>query len=207
MVADFHLQNFVRELKGHLLSRLTGREFDSDEYTEHYTDQELASIQISNSHIYRHKTMHVNYTTYDMRRDQDTINPRTHADIMVLSPEESEGDDRHPYWYARVCGIFHTYVRHVGPLSTNNEPQRMEFLWVRWYSLQDPEPGSPPPLDRLCFPPVTSPNATTFIDPDAVLRAAHLIPRFSLGRVHKDGKGLSEMAGDQSDWKEYYVNR
>ena len=60
--------------------------------------------------------MRVNYTTYDMRRDQDTINPRTHADVMVLNPgdEESE-DERHPYWYARVCGIFHANVLYLGP--------------------------------------------------------------------------------------------
>lgn len=29
--------------------------------------------------------MRVNYTTYDMRRGQDSVNPRTQADIMILA--------------------------------------------------------------------------------------------------------------------------
>lgn len=64
--------------------------------------------------------LRVNYTTYDMRRAQDSLNPRVpgHADIMVLSPEnEDENNDPHPYWYARIIGIFHAHVRHIGPDS------------------------------------------------------------------------------------------
>ena len=34
-----------------------------------------------------------------------TINPTTHPDIMVKSPET--GSDAQPFWYARVIGIFH----------------------------------------------------------------------------------------------------
>jgi len=45
-----------------------------------------------------------------MRREQDSLNPRTHANIMVLSPEDDPS--AHPYWYARIIGIYHTLVRH-----------------------------------------------------------------------------------------------
>jgi hypothetical protein len=54
--------------------------------------------------VYSVHTMQVYYTTYDMKREYDAINPRTHADIMVLS---GETNPRHPYWYARVLGIYH----------------------------------------------------------------------------------------------------
>lgn len=37
------------------------------------------------------KTVHINYTTYDIWRDYDIINPRTdHQDIIVYAPEEDE---------------------------------------------------------------------------------------------------------------------
>jgi hypothetical protein len=69
-----------------------------------------------------------------MRRSQDSVNPRTHADIMVLlSREDPNTRDPHPYWYARVFGIFHAQVGHVGPDSKSEDPQKMVFLWVRWF--------------------------------------------------------------------------
>ncbi|RXW13184.1 hypothetical protein EST38_g12671 [Candolleomyces aberdarensis] len=109
-----------------------------------------------------------------------------------------------------VLGIYHAYVSYAGEFPVGSwdlNSVRLEFLWVRWYDLLDPDPNCPTPLDRLSFPSVTSLNATSFIDPSAVLRAVHLIPRFRLGRVHEDGQGQSDMAGDWSDWKEYFVNR
>ena len=43
------------------------------------------SVKLINDRIYRHKVLRVNYTTYNVHRDQDSLNPRTHGDIMVLS--------------------------------------------------------------------------------------------------------------------------
>jgi len=96
--------------------------------------------------IYRHKVLRINYTTYDMRRTQDSLNPRIpgHGDIMVLSPEnENENEDPHPYWYARILGIYHADIRYTGPNSTISwDPQRMEFLFVRWFGRDlTPQPG------------------------------------------------------------------
>ena len=74
-------------------------------------------IRMSSDKIFDHKTMQVNYTTYDMRRAQDSLNPRNQANIMVLANEPDDGADggststtRDPYWYARVLGIFHVNV-------------------------------------------------------------------------------------------------
>ncbi|KAG1838849.1 hypothetical protein DFJ58DRAFT_640426, partial [Suillus subalutaceus] len=57
--------------------------------------------------IFKHSILHVNYTTYNLQRKQDTINPCTHADIMVLAHED---ECTHPYWYACVMKIFHMNV-------------------------------------------------------------------------------------------------
>lgn len=60
-----------------------------------------------NNQLYRHKVVRINYTTYDLRRDQDSINPRTHPHIITLS---MPGTD-HPFTYGRVIGVFHANVR------------------------------------------------------------------------------------------------
>ncbi|KAF8833221.1 hypothetical protein BDN67DRAFT_917411, partial [Paxillus ammoniavirescens] len=67
----------------------------------------------------------INYTTYDLCCDQDSLNPHMHADVMVLS---RENDVIYPYWYACIVGIFHAMVVCTGK---NTEPQRMDFLWVQ----------------------------------------------------------------------------
>lgn len=50
-----------------------------------YSPAELDSLIIGDERIYEHKTICINYTTYDLRQEQDTINPRSRADIIVLS--------------------------------------------------------------------------------------------------------------------------
>ena len=92
------------------------------------------SIRIEQNRLYKHKVLRVHYTTYDMRRDTDTINVQNHADIMVLSQEDDDGSgDSHPYWYARVIGIFHLHARYSGPRSTATDFVSTEILWVRWF--------------------------------------------------------------------------
>lgn len=69
-----------------------------------------------------------------MRRDQDSLNPQTHPDIMLISCEDETDEDRYPYWYTQIVGIFHANVRHTGPNSHSVETHRMDFLWVRWFA-------------------------------------------------------------------------
>jgi hypothetical protein len=40
-----------------------------------FTDEERMSLTIDNNRLYRHQVLRVNYTTYNNRRVQDTINP------------------------------------------------------------------------------------------------------------------------------------
>jgi len=53
---------------------------------------------------------------------------------MTLSHEDN-GDEhkKHPYWYGRILGVFHTMVQYTGPGLHSIDPQRMEFLWIRWF--------------------------------------------------------------------------
>jgi len=87
----------VRLLKNHLLARVLG--FDDEDM---FTTQDRLSLTIVNDQMYRHKVLRINYTTYDMRRAQDAINPRTHPFFMMLSQ-----DDEHPYCYAQAISVFH----------------------------------------------------------------------------------------------------
>ncbi|GJE92524.1 hypothetical protein PsYK624_086780 [Phanerochaete sordida] len=209
---DPALVSFMPLLKDHLISRLIGREYEGDETA--YTAEERSKLYIRGDRLYRHKVMRINYTTYDMRRDQDSINPRTHPDIMVIS-QEDEGDGqrskaRHPYWYARVIGIFHADVKYMGPGSQSRDWERLEFLWIRWFGLDFTAPGGfrKRRLHRVGFVDADDGGAFGFLDPKVVLRAAHLIPAFAHGR--RDdllGPSLARQDDeDDEDYVYYYVN-
>jgi len=195
-------QDFLPRLKNHLLARILEREYDGDEIT--FTPAERNTLVFVNNRIYRHKVIRVNYTTYDLRRAQDSLNPRTHADVMVLSQEDEDGNP-HPYWYARIIGVFHTLVQHVGPLSHSDEPRRMEFLWVRWFGrdLTCRTGWKAKRLHRVGFLPSDDPGAFVFINPHQVIRGVHLIPAFVFGRTPTSAaRATSE---NNEDWVYYYV--
>lgn len=156
--------------------------------------------------MFRHNILRVNYTTYDVHRKQDTINPMTpHRDIIVMADEESS--KRHPFMYARVLGIYHVNVTYIGPGMVDHRPVRLEFLWVRWFELQEEGDWSRSKLDKVFFPPMANDSSFGFIDPEDVIRGCHIIPCFSEGRCYADATGLSQCAGDSDDWSSYYVNR
>ncbi|PBK70762.1 hypothetical protein ARMSODRAFT_1083781 [Armillaria solidipes] len=126
---DVACMGFLSKLKDHLLSRLLG----GDEFS----DLDRQNLIIMNNCIYSHQILCINYTTYDVRQNQDSINPCTRSDIMMLACEDSADDQSHPYLYARVIGIFHATVRLVGTQnsSQNDSAKSMEFLWdwLRYY--------------------------------------------------------------------------
>jgi hypothetical protein len=184
------------------LTRLLGKEYDGDE--QEYTHAERNDVLIVDNQIHFHKTLGVNYTSYDLRRQKDVINPTSHPDIMVLSCED--GGSAHPFWYARVIKIIHLSVCHQG-----SAPQRMDVLWVRWFGLDADMRGgwSKKRLHGISFIPWDEPGAAFgFLDPAQVIRGVHLIPNFPRGRT---GSRLPpsivrpECDGDE-DWDGYYVN-
>ncbi|KAF9455458.1 hypothetical protein BDZ94DRAFT_1278112, partial [Collybia nuda] len=199
--------DFLPRLKDHLLGRILGRLFDGDETP--FSDDDRNTISFVNNKIYKHKVIRINYTTYDMRRSQDSINPRTHADIMVLSREDPNSRDSHPYWYARVVGIFHAQVRHVGPDSKSDEPQKMVFLWVRWFgrNLEYRAGWTARRLHCVGFVDGVDPQAFGFLDPSEVIRGVHMIPAFAHGHTSSLlGPSIArQVTENDEDWMFYYV--
>jgi hypothetical protein len=172
----------------------------------------LAQIQFQHDRIYSHQTLKINYTTYDIRCAQDIVSPHT-VKHFILIPSDEEADPNvphHPFWYAKVLGIYHANVSY-----RSERPKRMDFLWVQWLGRSLDTPGSWDDfrLDQVrYFTDSEHAHAFEFIDPMDVIRAAHLIPRFASGQTLKFlGPGSSESvaADDQSfgDWEYYYVNR
>ena len=121
-------QNFLPTLKDHLLGRINGTQ------NEDFTDRDRQQLMIHNNRLFCHKTLQINFTTYDCRQDQDAINVGTHSDVMVLADQDKDPENKHPYWYARVIGIFHAMVQQVR-LGSSTSHEHMDFLWVRWYGL------------------------------------------------------------------------
>ncbi|KIJ57965.1 hypothetical protein HYDPIDRAFT_34453 [Hydnomerulius pinastri MD-312] len=209
--ADPAFKDFRQNLETHLLLRLRGL-LTFDDGTQ-FSRKELNEVIIQFDRIFPHATARFNYTSYDVRREQDTINTNSQrCDIMVRAHEDSEdGSDpkRSRFWYARVLGVYHTKVFH----GSQRKPQRMEFLHVRWFG-QDPEWDSGPgalQLECIGYIPYSDTNefgaAFGIVDPKHVVRACHLVPAFSLGLTTDLLPHSSARDCVQGDWINYYVMR
>ncbi|KAJ7247385.1 hypothetical protein B0H12DRAFT_1211224 [Mycena haematopus] len=204
---DPAVADFLPKLQEHLLSRLAHPDWTGD--GNEFTPAQRFRLILKNERIYMHKIVRINYTTYDVRRGQDCLNPRTHSDVMYLTPEEGAP---HPFGYAQIIGVFHADV--VNTADGNSKPQSMEFLWVRRYRLDSSYRGGfkRKRYHRIEFVPQSDPDAFGFLNPDEVIRGAHLIPAFASGRTtellssqsigHLPRDGLK----DDEDWRYYYVN-
>ena len=157
--------------------------------------------------LYSHATAAFNFTTYDLRRDQDSMNTNSgRCDVMIPSFETSKSDQTiHSYWYARVLKIHHVQVFFEG----SRMPERIDFLWVRWFGRDMEWHGGPSTLwlDRIGFVPSDDKEAFGFLDPALIVRMCHLIPSFKFGRtLGLLGPSLARDS-EEGDWENYYVMR
>ncbi|KIK34293.1 hypothetical protein CY34DRAFT_98289, partial [Suillus luteus UH-Slu-Lm8-n1] len=199
------VKNFIPKLRDHILYRLRGLDVSYCDHT--FTDNERNTVIIPNNIIFSVQTMQVCYTTYDLRREYDTVNTRTHSDVMVLSGESMPS---HPYWYARVLGIYHMEVWLAGDGRSKPLKQHLEVLWVRWLAVvQGYRSGMRHArLPKIAFVEESDQDAFGFLDPGQVIRGAHLLPAFASGRgvsSLRQGKSLARPEGQLDDWEEYYV--
>ena len=152
--------------------------------------------------LYFHHTMTINYTTYDGRRGSETLNPRTHADIMTLSQ-----GDVHPYEYSRILGIFRVKVLHT---ILGRKVQEVDILWVRHYQFDEKYRAGLKArrFFRVSFVRCTSEDAFGFLDPQNVLRATHLLPGFRYGCTQALlPKSLARWESEEDeDWAYFHVN-
>jgi len=201
------MKDFPPHLKEHILGRLLNNVYEGDE--RQFTSAQRNSIHIINNQLYRHKVLRVNYTTYDLRRAQDSLNPRTQADVMVLAHED-ESENPHPYWYAQIIGVFHVMVRHTGSESRSTAPQHIEFLWVHWLGcdLTYQAGWAAKRLPHIGFLDHDDPSAFGFLDPLHVIRGMHLIPGFAHGTSQQipSDSPARQTSDDIEDWNCFYVN-
>ena len=214
----------MKNLKEHLLSRIHAKhQINISNLGSGVANASLmaqSNVILKDNRIYEHKLARFYHTTYDVRRSEDIINPKTsHCNIMLLSDLASKEASHidiavtHPFLYGCVLGIYHVNVVYTGPGMKGYKATRYDFLHVRWLQLKNVQAegrhkaSKSLHLDCLSFPPMTSANSFGFVDPALVVRTCHLIPMFSLGKSHSDGIGLSSMSKDGNDWKGYYINR
>ncbi|KAI0822191.1 hypothetical protein BC628DRAFT_1328019, partial [Trametes gibbosa] len=157
--------------------------------------------------IFQHATVHINYTTYDLQREQDIIHPSMgKADILVYTPSDSaQSSSPYPWTYAQVLGIYHANIYTPG----HSRPQRVEFLHVRWFETDTTwASGSEVRrLERLRFVSWTSSDAFGFVNPAHVIRACHLLPAFQHQRTHEYLPIHTAYRHLDGDWRYFYVNR
>ncbi|THU89276.1 hypothetical protein K435DRAFT_865459 [Dendrothele bispora CBS 962.96] len=211
---DPAVSGFLQKLKHYSLCQLFRKEPSSE-----FSNAEYAAVTFENNRIYRHKVVRINYTSYDLRRGQDLINPRTNLDIMVLASPGSV----HPFVYGRVIGVFHANVRFSAPHSSSLRSvsfQRIDILWVQWfeYDTSYTSGWQKKRLHRIKFVDASDPSAFSFLDPSDVIRAIHLIPAFhylgfdnglpetSVGRQFESTSYAGPRELEEDDWTYYYVN-
>ncbi|KAF9492669.1 hypothetical protein BDN71DRAFT_1591507 [Pleurotus eryngii] len=212
-VADPARKDFLPKLQAHIFSRLRKESFSASDLSLGYTGGERNTVRILGNKIFSVQTMCINFTSYDIRQDQDCLNPRTdNCDIMLYAPD---GDDDN-YWYARVLGIFHAKVLlHGNHSSISQQPSHIEFLWVRWFGSVSGYHGGmhQAKLPKVGFveDTVSDDNyAFGFLDPSLVLQACHLIPDFPTGRTNDRlasyPGSYARRPDETNDWAEFYVN-
>ena len=196
-------------MKDHLLSRLHSYEYDGNEYS--FTEEERNDLRFVGglNRVIESTILRVNYTTYDICREQDVMRPGPACFVMTLSQED--GPNAHPYWYCQVIRAFHVKVLHVGPKARSRSIQPMEILWVRWLgAVPGYKWGFPRArLPKVGFVPESDDHAFGFLDPSLVIRGCHLIPSYSEGRTDallRKGTSVARNSTEEDDWCSFYVN-
>ncbi|KAF6749791.1 hypothetical protein DFP72DRAFT_1014005 [Ephemerocybe angulata] len=217
LVQDSPFQTFLSQLRQDLLPRLhdtvkkqwdiTVPDYvDATSAVECPSPLDASAVCIKDNRIFSHQTIRFQYTSYNVRPKEDLVNIGTNScDVMFPNPRFLDDPLAHPYLYAHVLGIYHGHVSYGTSGVRTHCSDRFDFLWVRWYQFNASE--SSERFIYVSFPPVDSAGATSFVDPNTVIRAVHIIPRFRLGRVYPDRGGLSDLGHDGKDWRQYYVNR
>ncbi|KAH9916588.1 uncharacterized protein BXZ73DRAFT_105780 [Epithele typhae] len=206
---DVAIQSFMTLLLDHLRQRLSSK-FPA-------LDDPAVPVILRQERIYKHEIMRINYTTYDVRRDQDILHPKAgKADVVVAmgdsadDPPDSRTDSSPlPWLYARVLGIYHANVCVPGPRGVQG-PERVDFLHVRWFRT-DPftaHGALARRLERIQYISHTEDTpAFGLVDPASVIRVCHLIPAFHHQRTTEYLSASSARDHREGDWRYYYVNR
>ncbi|KAJ8494675.1 hypothetical protein ONZ51_g2145 [Trametes cubensis] len=214
---DVAVKDFLPHLRQHLLLRIRA---DNPEVSISDADH----IIIIQDRIYKHATLQINYTTYDLQREQDIVHAGTDkTGIMVYSPAttpSADGDgveselvrvDTAPWIYADTIGIYHCNIqlhRSEGKFS-----RRIDFVWVRWLELDGDHAlygTNTSRLERVSYVPFTHghwDDTFGFVDPAAIIRGCHFIPAFAYKRSTTLVPPCMARPSDGDCQRYLYVNR
>ena len=113
--------NFMHSLKNHLLLRLLGLDYNGDKRT--FSLEQRSAIHLTNLHsVVESKILCINYTTYDIRQDHDTIQP-SQGDVIMTSSRDQD----HPFWYAQIIRAWHIQA-YFSPAGASSSKHKMEVL-------------------------------------------------------------------------------
>ncbi|TEB21302.1 hypothetical protein FA13DRAFT_1643041, partial [Coprinellus micaceus] len=209
---DPYLKDAIPRLKQHLLPHILQRlGFDPAKATEKC---DWVNVVLQNGRLFSHKIMRINYTTYDVRHEQDVVHVDTpQCNVMLLNTDMPKTPTQiahwHPYTYIRVIGIFHANVSYIGQLpngTTSYSPHRIDFCWGHWYEFNRAMDEFA--LERTSPYPLNSPQALRFFDPADILRGVHLIPQFSLKPMNTGLPSRTRWGNKQQPlWNTYFINR
>ena len=193
------LQEFVPNLKDHLLARILGKQYNSNPPA--FTSQDRNVLYIYNNRLKERCGMNIYYTTYDLQQGKDRVNMKGRSHVMTLS-----GDGVHPYTHAQVLGIYRLSVLH-GPKMADEA--KMDVLWVRWFKIDETHQAGwkAKRLYRIKFVPSLEDGAFGFLDPNNIIRGSHLIPGFHHGHRCPSPNDPTSIWDQESDWQTFYVNQ
>ena len=186
-------QGFMELLNSHLRERLPS---DRDANRP---------VFIKDDTLYEHPLLTVNYTSYNVQREHDTIHLKYGSEGILVHSPTAPGPE--PWLYARVVAIYHVFI------CTEADPmaKRVELLWVRWMQREVSHlkgPNISKNYARVAYVPQsdTPGEAFGFVDPSHIIRGCHLLPIYALGRT-RDRLGTSMFRHEKGDWRAFYANR
>jgi hypothetical protein len=197
-----------------VLCRLNHKAYSWD--TPIHQEQDYNRIMFERHRLYFHRTLQLNYTTYDMLRRQDTVKPflaftknsvsplhSMRCFIMLACDDDDRDPDEHKFWYAQVLAILHVNAR--DRFNDKAEFKRINLLWIRWLGSDGSPAGlTARRLDKVGF---LEDNAFGFVNPKDIIRASHVIPSFGEQRTDSLLRGCSMVQDPEGDWSFYQVNR
>jgi hypothetical protein len=195
-IAHFR-QTFMPTLLAHVYRRLRPEMHDPSTI-------DISHVRLKDDRLRFHVTARFNYTTYDLRREQDYINVKTNKNFILVS---TPGAFPHPWRYARVLKIMHV-DGHVDPDSVKSAI-RINVLWVRWLET-DPDAvfgASVLRPERLRWCNGDFANRFGFVDPSTVIRAAPIEPALDHGVITSPPSPLKYRDTEEGDYKYHYVAR
>lgn len=172
----------------------------------------IGKIAFQHDRMCLHATLCINYTSYDVWRQQDIVNPGTLGRFILLPANTTDDSNAHPFLEAKVLGFYHAKVLYCGRLARS-----MDFLWVRWLDYDKSRPGGwnasrlDPVGYQRCRNDTDILESFGFVDPANVIWAAHLIPDFcsgaTLGLLDPNLPSLAHDDPEFGDWEYHFVNR